>query len=197
MPPRHYIVIAGSIGTGKTSVCHLLKQNVDCAVFYEKRDVFLESYYAEPEKFAFLNQLSYSIQFLEQAAHISTSLGMVVQDRSIYDTHGVFSRMQLTHNRISDAEFSLLDRLFRIADQLARPSLLILLDASEHTAFNRMRKRACVEERGVTIEYLTELRTTYLRWFDEFSLCKKRLISSDALSPESIVREILGDIRVA
>ena len=191
MNARPYIIIAGNICVGKTTTCELLGKSLACSVFYEKREILLKEYYSDPDKFAFLNQLTYSLQFLEQAVEISKCKGAAVQDRSIYDTHNVFSRLHLQSNRISSLEFSLLDRILRSADQLIRPSLLILLDAPIDTVYKRMQVRGFNEELSVTPAYLAELQDLYLSWFKAFDICDKKYFNTDSVQPQQLARDIL------
>jgi deoxyadenosine/deoxycytidine kinase len=199
MNARPYIIIAGNICVGKTTTCQLLGELLACSVFYEKREILLKEYYSDPDKFAFLNQLTYSLQFLEQAADISKCKNAIIQDRSIYDTHNVFSRLQLQGNRISSLEFSLLERILRSADQLVRPSLLVLLDAPIDIVYKRMQIRGFKEELSVTPAYLAELRDLYLSWFKAFDICDKKLFQTDSIRPQQLAQDILkvADVKEA
>lgn len=191
MPPEMYIIVVGNIGTGKTTLCQHFAKRTGFTIFYETREAFLEGYYSSPKKFAFLNQLSYSLQFLEQAVRISSCAGPVIQDRSIYDTHGVFSRLQLNKKLISESEFGLLERIFRSANLLVQPSLLVMLDAPVDTVFARMKARGQQEEQSVTRAYLADLQKVYLEWYEAFTLCRKVLFQTEVVTPEVIVRDIV------
>jgi len=197
MPPNRYIVIAGNIGAGKTTIIELISYALrPCEVFREQPDIYLERYYHDPATFAFLNQLSYSLQFLEQAARISQcgSDCTVVQDRSIYDTHQVFSRLVMASGFVSPDEFSLLERIYRAADLLVRPTLLVVLDANVDVVFQRMRHRGHKVEARVSTDYLIRLRDAYIHWYEEFDLCRKVLIRTDEQSPEAVARCVLDAV---
>ena len=192
MLTRDYIIIAGNIGTGKTIVAGLLGTLLPgCSTFLETCATFLKQFYADPSRFAFLNQLDYSLQFLEQAASIARCNTAVVQDRSIYDTHEVFTRLRLLEGLISHEEFQLLARIHAVADKLACPTLLVLLDASVDTTLERVRQRGLREEVGVSKTYLADLKNAYAQWYQQFNRCRKIAINTDEFTPEATADIIL------
>lgn len=192
---RNYVIVAGNIGTGKTSVIEALRSRVDgFLVLFEKRDIFLERYYSDPVKYAFFNQLAFSLQYLEQAVEIAKSSAPVIQDRSIYDTHHVFSRMKYDDGSISEEQFSLLERVFNVANSLVRPTLLVMLHAPADLIYDRMVRRGVKEEVKVPKSYLVTLGDAYDRWFSEFNRCEKMLVSTQEKSPEEVAEQVASSL---
>lgn len=192
----HYVVLSGNIGTGKTTAIKTFGALFPNArAFCERKGMYLERYYKD-SSFAFLNQLDYTIQFLEQAATISgiRDASWVLQDRSIYDTHGVFSRSFLEAGRMDDEQFRLLSRLYAVAKEMRPPTLLVLLEAAPEVCYSRMMSRGDPEERCVEIPYLKILDDAHRRWFEEFDVCPKMKISTDSVDPESIVATIIRSV---
>jgi len=193
----HHVVLTGNIGTGKTTAVRNLGAMIrGSRVFVEQKGQFLERYYRDPT-YAFMNQLDYTIQFLEQAAAIARSEGKtwVLQDRSISDTHGVFSRMLFEAGQISGEQFELLGRLHDLASDMCKPTLLVLLEALPETCFDRTVGRGDAEERSVSLEYLTRLHAAHRRWYDTFDLCPKLKIVTDSRERESVASEIIDALR--
>jgi deoxyadenosine/deoxycytidine kinase len=190
---RHYITIAGSIGVGKTTTTEALGAALPRTVArVEVRDIFLSRFYENPKRYAFLNQMAYSLQYLDHASEIAAISSNVVQDRSIYDTHQVFSQWRLETGLINRDEFELLDRIFRIADKLARPTLFVLLEASVEVAQQRILARALPTELGLTKEFLSVLTQRYTTWFEQLQLGPKIRISTDAQPIQEVVSRILS-----
>jgi|ERR1043166_914562 deoxyadenosine/deoxycytidine kinase len=195
MPPPQYVIIAGNIGTGKTTAVQNVNVLVDKSIaFYEDRDIYLSKFYREPQKYAFLNQLAYSLQYLNQAVEISKQDTVVVQDRSIYDTHQVFSEMRLHDGMISKTEFQLLERIYAASKLIVNPTLMVMLDASVEVAYNRFLKRAEEQEKGLPRDLLIELREAYRAWYQEFDLCEKILIQTDQMEPSAVAKSIVTAI---
>jgi deoxyadenosine/deoxycytidine kinase len=195
MAPITYVIVAGNIGTGKTTAVQQVSLRLKTATaFYEERDVYLARFYSDPERYAFVNQLAYSLQYLNQAVHISKCNEVVIQDRSIYDTHEVFSTMRFEDGLINNEEFRLLERIYDTCHLITQPTLLVVLDASVDVAYQRFEARAHELEVGLTKELLHKLRDRYLAWYSSFNLCAKVLINTDD-KPIQIVREsIIGTL---
>lgn len=193
MAPEAHVVLCGNIAVGKTTVAHLLERIVPGSIAYvEVRDEYLGRYYSDPAGFAFMNQLAYTLQFVEKAAEIATTVSsLVIQDRSIYDTHQVFSLARLEESLISGEEFRLLERAYRAADLMSRPSLMVLLDASPAESFARMARRGEEAEESVSLDYLADLRRRYLHWFNSFDVCPTALIATDSVPVEGVASEVL------
>lgn len=193
MPPIKYVIVAGNIGTGKTTAVQQVSLLLKSATaFYEERDVYLARFYSDPVQYAFINQLAYSLQYLNQAAHISKCDEVVVQDRSIYDTHEVFSTMRFEEGLIKSEEFLLLKRIYDTCHLITQPSLLVLLDASVEVAYQRFEARAHELEQGLTKELLHRLRDRYLAWYSSFALCAKILIRTDDKPAQTVAESIIG-----
>jgi deoxyadenosine/deoxycytidine kinase len=191
MDSRLYIVIAGNLGTGKSTAADLLAQEYPGTRLYlETREQILERFYAEPERLAFNLQLDYSLQYLEHALSIARSDGVVVQDRSIFDTHEVFSALRYRAGSIDSDQFRSLDRIFKMAVALAKPTHLVLLDAQPEVSLQRVVSRALSAERGVTLQLVRDLRNEYLSWFEGFELCPKTRIDTTYLMPTEVVSQV-------
>lgn len=195
MPPIKYVIVAGIIGTGKTTAVQQVSLRLEkAAAFYEERDVYLSRFYSDPARYAFMNQLAYSLQYLSQAAHILKCEETVIQDRSIYDTHDVFSRMRFEEGLIKSEEFLLLKRIYDSCHLLTQPSLLVMLDASVEVAHRRVEARAHELEQGLTKELLYGLRDRYLAWYSSFDLCPKILIRTDDVPPQTVAESIIRTV---
>jgi deoxyadenosine/deoxycytidine kinase len=189
-----YIIVCGSIGVGKTTLSNLLSRNIPKSeILPEERSIFLEDFYLNPAKYAFKNQLAYSVHYLEQASVISKNVHSIIQDRSIYDTHQVFSTQHFNNHLISAREFVVLSKIFQLSRQFATPDLLVFLRCNAEIAFNRVQRRGIKEEAKVSLEYLKELDTSYAKWFSEFNYCEKVEFNTDVFTAEDICQKIITD----
>jgi deoxyadenosine/deoxycytidine kinase len=190
-----YIILAGNLGTGKTTLSNILsKQLANSVIFNEVRDIYLEQFYSNPQQFAFHNQLAYSLQYLEQAIAISNTSKTVIQDRSIYDTHYVFSDLWFKNGAISKNEFLLLERILHAAERIAKPTYLFLLDAEVNIAYERVLRRGLEIEKNVTKKYLSVLQEKYHKWYESFKVCPKAMILTDSIKPYEVSMVILEHI---
>jgi len=192
-PPEH-IIIAGPICTGKTTLSASLAGTAKNAIaFPEKKGRFLGQFYRD-SSFAFMNQLDYTIQMMERVPAILHHNGSVIEDRSIFDTHDVFSTMMVNDGLMTHWEFDALTRLCDLSRQMVQPTLLILLDCSPEVSFGRMRARGDQEEKLAAVGYLSQLRDHYLSWYARFDLCQKMLVETDALQVPDVLDRVMSQM---
>ncbi len=191
MFPSQHLVVAGGICTGKTTLTSLLAGTIQGAIaFPEHKGLFLSQFYRDPS-FAFMNQLDYTVQILERAPAILRHNGAVIEDRSIFDTHEVFSAMMVENGLMTRQQYDVLTRLYDTGRQLIRPTLLIFLDCSPDVSFQRMSMRDDQEEKPVSVEYLSRLQAAYLSWYARFKLCRKTRVQTDTLQVPDVLRQVV------
>jgi deoxyadenosine/deoxycytidine kinase len=189
---RPYIVIAGSIGVGKsTLVSSLVAELPDAVAYREEREFFLEKFYRQPEKYSFTIQLAYSLQYLRHSIAIREVAQTVIQDRSIWDTHCVFSRWRHDLGFINEIEFCLLERIVGMCELLRKPDITILLDADVETSLKRIRMRGHSEEMSISEEFLAQVRRYYLEWFASLDGPKIMLLTDRCSQPE-LLKEVIS-----
>ncbi len=185
------------MGVGKTTVASLIaSKEPRGSVFLEERDEYLLRYYHSPREYAFLNQLSFTLRFLQTALDAGQCEGeFVIQDRCIYEAHDVFTRLRRESGLISDAEYLLLERLVKVAETVTpKPSLLVFLDAPPEVAYRRVAMRGISYESGLSREAHVRLYRAYQEWFDAFRLCPKTVVPTDRSSSEEVATLVLERI---
>lgn len=92
-----------------------------------------------------------------------------IQDRSIFED-GIFVEMLSKDGLIRPIDKLNYEKNYRIkAMHFKDPDLIIFLDVTPEIAFERVKKRGRNEEKGLSIQYLRNLRENYLRWVDSIS----------------------------
>ena len=197
MRPQQHIIIAGGICTGKTTLSSFLADNIKSAIgFPERKGTFLAQFYKDPSS-TFMNQLDYSIQMMERLPAVQRHRGSVVEDRSIFDTHEVFSTMMAADGLMIQQQFDVLARLYDACRQLVHPTLLIFLDCAPEVSLRRVTIRNDREERGITLEYLSRLRTHYLSWYARFDLCRKMMVETDAIQLSDMLKLVASKVLIS
>lgn len=147
------LVIAGMIGTGKSSVAKALGEEFKTEVFYEsvEDNKILPLFYTatdeeiQTKRYPFLLQLWFlntRFKSIKQALVNDKN----VLDRSIYEDF-YFAKVNKDLGRISDLEFeiyeNLLNNMMEELDELPKksPDLLIYLKSSFETVLNRIKLR--------------------------------------------------------
>ena len=82
-----HIVISGNIGVGKTTLAQKLSNKYDWKILLEEVDnnPYLEDFYKSMKSWSFHLQIFFLNSRFKQIKKISSSNGIIIQDRSIYE----------------------------------------------------------------------------------------------------------------
>lgn len=181
---KRVILVAGNIGTGKTSLTERLGARLNWLTAFESvaDNPYLPDFYADMRTWSFHLQVFFlghrAQQYLELVAHPKSA----ILDRSIYEDAHIFARALHHMNNLNERDYLSYRRLFdMVVNQLPAPDLLIYLYAPVPVLIERIRQRARNIESGITPEYLELLETFYDDWMDTFDICPVLTIRTDDL----------------
>lgn len=172
------IVLAGMIGSGKSTYTELISQRLGSEAFYESVDDnrILEKFYDDPERWAFSLQI-YFLNTRFRSIKAAFNHKNNVLDRSIYED-ALFTSINYQEGNMSEAEMDtyldLLDNMMEELDHMPKksPDLLIYLKGSLETILSRIQKRGRpfeqVDNNEGLLEYYTRLHSQYGSWFDSY-----------------------------
>jgi deoxyadenosine/deoxycytidine kinase len=181
---KRFVLVAGNIGSGKTSLTERLGERLGWATAYEsvEDNPYLADFYADMRSWAFHLQIFFLGHRAEQHLAIARSPGSAIVDRSIYEDAEIFSRASLELGNLSERDYQSYRRVYRlVVDSLPAPDLLFYLRAPVPVLLDRIRARGRAIETGVTAEYLGLLDRLYGEWLDDFDLCPVLTIRTDDL----------------
>ncbi|MCD5001469.1 deoxynucleoside kinase [Enterococcus saccharolyticus] len=187
------IVLAGTIGAGKSSLTALLADRLNSQAFYESVDdnEVLPLFYADPNKYAFLLQIYFLNKRFESIKQALKNENNVL-DRSIYEDSLLF-HLNADLGRATDTEVRVYDELLAnmleelpYAAHKKHPDLLIHIRVSFQTMLERIEKRGREFEQisydPSLYEYYQELNRRYDEWFEAYDASPKMQIDGDALN---------------
>ncbi len=181
---KRFVIVAGNIGSGKTSLTTLVAQRLGWKAYYESVDdnPYLADFYADMKQWSFHLQIFFLGHRAELHQHIAALPESVIQDRSIYEDRHIFAQALFDMGMMTRRDFAAYVRLYdKIVAHLPAPSLLIYLQASVPTLVHRIRMRGRAIESGIGEDYLARLNGLYKAWMDGFNLCPVLTIPSDDL----------------
>jgi deoxyadenosine/deoxycytidine kinase len=179
-----YVIVAGNIGVGKTTLVSLLCQRLGWQPFAEgvNDNPYLPDFYEDMLRWGFHSQIFFLANRLRDQRQLLAQTGSVLQDRAIYEDAEIFARNLQARGRMSDRDFETYRRLYEaILPFLPTPDLVLYLRASVDTLRQRIARRGRDFERTIPDEYLTDLNALYARWIDNFRLCPVLTVPADAL----------------
>lgn len=185
------IVLAGTIGAGKSSLAKALGEHLGTEVFYEAVDnnPVLDMYYQDPKKYAFLLQIYFLNKRFESIKRAYQEDNNVL-DRSIFEDE-LFLTLNYKNGNVTKTELDIYkDLLGNMLEELEgmpkkRPDLLVYIDVSFDTMLSR------IEQRGRSFEqvdtqpelklYYEQVHGEYPQWFEDYEMSPKLRINGDEI----------------
>jgi deoxyadenosine/deoxycytidine kinase len=178
------VLVAGNIGTGKTSLAERLGERLGWKTAYESviDNPYLGDFYQNMDAWSFHLQVYFLGHRAQQHLELVSENHSAIADRSIYEDVKIFARALHHQGSLSERDYRSYQRVFKlIADQLPEPDLLIYLIAPPEILQTRIEERGRAIESGISLEYLQLLDSFYEEWMSTFNLCPVLKIRSDDL----------------
>lgn len=197
---QRLIVLAGNIGSGKTSLTQQLSQHYGWQASYESVDnnPYLADFYADMRTWAFHLQMYFLGNRAEEVETLLRTGQSAIMDRSIYEDAHIFVRALHEMNNLSDRDYHAYFKLYgMVLRQLPKPSLLIRLVAPVETLVNRIQQRARSIEDTIDPGYLRLLDGYYQQWAAEYAESPVLTVNSllyDFVNNPSHLQEIIAGI---
>ena len=159
-----HIVVAGNIGSGKTTLTNLLAKHYDWEPRFEavSYNPYLEDYYKDIERWAFNLEVYFLKERFKDTLAIAKSQKTVIQDRSIFEGVYVFAKNNKQMGQLSDRDYETYMELFdRMLTQIRVPDLMIYLRADIAHLVENIQKRGRDYEQSIQLEYLENLNQRY------------------------------------
>lgn len=163
-----HIVIAGNIGSGKSTLTGMLARRYGWNELQEtvEENPYLEDYYKDLRRWAFCLEVFFLKQRFKDLLAIKDSKKTWVQDRSIYEGVYIFAANNHDMGNLSDRDYEAYTELFEnMMEIIHQPDLTIYLRASVPRLIEYIRRRGRDYEQGMSIEYLENLNRRYEDFF--------------------------------
>lgn len=185
------IVLAGTIGAGKSSLAAVLGQHLGTDVFYEAVDnnPVLDLYYQDPKKYAFLLQIFFlnkRFQSIKEAYKANNN----VLDRSIFEDE-LFLTLNFKNGNVTKTELDIYKELLaNMLEELEgmpkkRPDLLVYIDVSFDKMLERIDKRGRsfeqVDSNPELYDYYKQVHSEYPEWYENYDVSPKIRIDGNKL----------------
>lgn len=181
---KKYIVVAGNIGVGKSTLVQLLCKRLGHDPFLEPftENPYLADFYQDMNAWGFHSQIFFLAHRLQIQHKVLKHEGSVIQDRSIYEDAEIFALNLYHQGHLSQRDYETYRALYQgINDFLPPPDLVIYLRASVSTLIHRITQRNRSYEQAISPEYLQKLNELYRQWIDRFTLCPVLTVPADDL----------------
>jgi deoxyguanosine kinase len=193
-----YIVVEGPIGVGKTSLARLLAEEFNARLILEQveENPFLKKFYENPRLNAFPAQLFFLLSRYRQQRDLAQQelfAKSTVADYLIGKDQ-IFAQVNL-----GPEEFALYRQLYQLLEpRLAKPDLVIYLQARTDVLLARLRKRDRDYERRISPEYVERIAEAYRDYFfhyDDTPLLVVNCSEIDFIDHSDEMNDLVREIR--
>ncbi len=181
---KKYVVLAGNIGVGKTTLVELMCKQLGWRPYFEPvtENPYLVDFYKDMASWAFHSQVFFLTHRVRSHRALMDDPWSVVQDRSLYEDAEVFARNLHRQGLISARDWETYQGLYQtFTTLLPPPDLVVYLRASVPTLRRRIAQRGRGFEAGISEEYLGQLNALYEEWIAGFTLAPVLSVPSDRL----------------
>ncbi len=159
-----YIVIAGNIGSGKTTLTHMLVKHYGWTPRLEsvQANPYLDDYYKDMKRWSLNLETFFLKERFRDLLEIEKSREIIIQDRSIFEGVFIFTANNHDMGNMSDRDFDTYMGLFRsMMLVLRKPDLMVYLKASVPHLVENIHRRGRDYEQNMQLDYLRNLNQRY------------------------------------
>lgn len=181
---KMFVVVAGNIGSGKTTLTEKLADKLGWRPNFESvsDNPYLEDFYGDMSRWSFPLQVYFLNHRFKTHKLIEESRGSEIQDRSIYEDANIFARALYEQGNLTDRDYENYKNLFdSMIGYLQPPDLMICLRRSVPKLIERIKMRGRDYEQNISVDYLEQLNDYYDEWYDNYDLGKSLLVETDEL----------------
>ena len=187
MPTRQanrLIVVAGNMGSGKSTLVEFLARRFRVQPFYEPNasNPYLKDFYADMSRWALASQIFFLAHRVAVHREAQRVEGTAVLDRSVYEDAEIFAENLYRSRRMRRRDYETYRKLYeQFRDGLEPPGLLVYTRCSVRAVRQRIRLRGRPEERNVPLMYVRRLHDLYEAWFARYDLSPTLVIPTDKM----------------
>ncbi len=179
-----HIVIAGNIGSGKTTLTKMLAKHYGWDLRLESvtYNPYLEDYYQDMNRWALNLEVYFLKERFRDLLEIREDTKPIIQDRSIYEGVYIFTANNHDMGNMSDRDFDTYMGLFKSMMMVVKePDLMVYLKASVPHLVDNIHKRGRDYEQNMRLDYLKNLNDRYDKFFQKQYKGRKITIDVESL----------------
>jgi deoxyadenosine/deoxycytidine kinase len=178
------ILVAGNIGSGKTSLTERIGERLGWLTAFESvvDNPYLADFYADMKQWSFHLQVFFLGHRAQQHLDMWNDPRSAIIDRSIYEDAFIFARALNHLGNLNERDYETYKKVFeRVVATLPPPSLLVYLRAPVPVLMKRIHSRGREMESGIDESYLQLLESYYDDWMKSFDICPVLTLRTDDL----------------
>ncbi len=181
---KHFVLVAGNIGSGKTSLTERIGARLGWRTAFESvaDNPYLAEFYADMRAWSFHLQVFFLGHRAQQHLALANAPVSAIADRSIYEDAFIFARALRHLGNLNERDYAAYRAVFDLVIAgLPKPDLLLYLRAPVNVLMERINARGRNIENKIGADYLSLLGSFYEDWMRTFDLCPVLTIPSQNL----------------
>lgn len=157
-----FIAVEGPIGVGKTSLSTLLSEHYSYHLLKEivYENPFLDKFYDNIDEWAFQTEMFFLTNRYKQLSDIQKNY--LNKNQSVISDYHLFKNVLFSKMTLDSYNFEKYLRIYHILEEdLPKPNVIIILNASLETILTRIKKRNRHFEQKIDSQYLQTLIDSY------------------------------------
>jgi deoxyadenosine/deoxycytidine kinase len=182
---RKFVVVAGNIGVGKSTLVGLLSDYLGWQGFLEPviENPYLPDFYKDMPRWGFHSQVHFLTYRYRLHRDVNEFKGSALLDRSIYEDAEIFAKNLYMSGNLTKREYETYYAMFmNYAQTISPPDLIIYLRASVETLQSRINQRDRAYEKAIPNDYLEQLSGLYEKWVQNVDYCPVLTVPADNLN---------------
>lgn len=184
MNSKRFIVVAGNIGSGKTTLTGLLAERYSWQPHFEvvAENPYLPDFYSNMLRWSLQLQVYFLSKRFKAHQDITRGNKSAIQDRSIYEDAHIFAKALRETGNMDERDYANYYELYlTMTEQLTPPDLIIYVKRSMQCLRSRISIRGRKYEEALSEKYLLHLNNCYEEWISNYKLGKVLTIDADDL----------------
>jgi deoxyadenosine/deoxycytidine kinase len=191
-------VVAGNIGSGKSTLTKLLSEHYGWKPDYEsiEDNPYLDDFYNKMDRWSFNLQIYFLEKRYRKILELNDSGVDTIQDRSIYEDAYIFAPSLHAMGLMSNRDYECYKSIFELMEKLITPpKLMIYIRSSIPTLVAQIQKRGRSYEQKINVDYLSRLNERYEAWIATYNKSKLVILEVDQLNFEEKNSDFLKVIK--
>lgn len=190
-----YIAVEGPIGVGKSTLATLLSRELNGGTLLEEveENPFMHKFYSDIKNYAFQTQLFFLLSRYKQQQQLSQCdlFSMTVISDYLFAKDRIFAFLNLSEN-----EIVLYEQIYKLLNaRIAKPNLVIYLQASSDTLTERIEKRNLTFEKDIASDYLEKVVDAYNKYFFYYNETPLLVVNTEEVDFENNPRDLNNLVR--
>jgi deoxyadenosine/deoxycytidine kinase len=177
-----FIVVEGPIGSGKTTLAHMLSEKFSTQLLSEKAEEnpFLARFYQDAKRYALPTQLFFLFQRSRQIADVNQMdmFSKPITADFFLEKDPLFARLNL-----NDEEYALYHQIYHhLQLKSPKPDLVIYLQTPVDSLSERIAERNIKYESDIPYEYIERLSNAYSEFFHSYDAAPVLIVNNEKLN---------------